>query len=266
MFNAAHCVTKNYTTKNSITKNWIMKTSAIICLFTTSYYGQSTEQNHTNNTQLNEYVAHYQVYREGSNYGNAIRTLSKNENSLYTLRLKTNTSVYFYSIDTEESSQFSYEKNHIKPIKYMGKDKRSLKKTKHVEMVFDYTKGVVQGENTTTPWSLPLAPSTFDPLLVIEKMSQDLKNKVQKPTYNVYDEQSVKTYLFEYAGIEKIVTSMGEIDAFKVTRIRNNSTRKTHFWLSIRHGFIPFKVKQENDGKEIATLEITSLNTGKANE
>jgi hypothetical protein len=230
------------------------------CLFVVSCYGQNIDQlNVLKNDALMEYTAHYDVYRKGDKHGKAFRTLSRGDNALYTLTFKTDASIYFYSINTEESSQFLYENNQIKPIKYLGKDERTMRKTRNKMIEFDYAKGVVLGRGKETEWSLPLETNIFDPLLVIEKMRYDIQNKIQRSEYFVYDKHSVKKYLFEYSGRETIKTPMGDIDTLKVSRVRENSSRKTHFWLSVEHNYIPFRVKQENNSKEVATLELTKL-------
>lgn len=240
--------------------HFISRTCTMYCLFVVNCYGQNIEQlSALKNDVLMEYTAHYDVYRKGDKHGKALRRLSSDDNSLYTLTFKTDASIYFYSINTEESSQFLYENNQIKPMKYLGKDERTLRKTKHKTIEFDYTKGVVLGREKEKEWSLPLEDNTFDPLLVIEKMRCDIQNKIQGSKYFAYDKSSVKTYLFEYSGRETIKTPMGDIDTLKVSRVRENSSRKTHFWLSVEHNYIPFRVKQENDGEEVATLELTKL-------
>ena len=240
--------------------HWITRTCTMYCLFVVSCYGQNTDKiNVLKKVALMEYTANYHVYRKGDKHGKALRRLSRDDDSLYTLIFKTDASIYFYSINTEESSQFLYENNQIKPMKYLGKDERTLRKTKHKIIEFNYAKGVVLGSGKEKEWSLPLEANTFDPLLVIEKMRYDIQNKIQSSKYFVYDKNSVKTYLFEYSGRETIKTPIGDIDTLKVSRVRENSSRKTHFWLSVEHNYIPFRVKQENDGEEVATLELSKL-------
>jgi hypothetical protein len=230
------------------------------CFFVVTCYGQNANKAAiSNKATLMEYTAHYDVYRKGEKHGKATRILSIDDNSLYTLTFKTDASMYFYSINTEESSQFSYEGHQIKPLKYSSKDDRTFKKTKHQVIQFDYAKGTVLGGGKTTEWSLPLEPNIFDPLLAIEKMTQGIQGTNQSMEYSVYDKNSVKTYLFEYTGRETIETPMGQVDTVKVSRVRKNSSRKTHFWLSVDHNFIPFRVEQIKNGKEVATLEINKL-------
>ncbi|WP_190278391.1 DUF3108 domain-containing protein [Colwellia hornerae] len=225
-----------------------------------SCYAQSTEApTIANNTTLAEYTAHYTVYRKGDKYGTAERTLSKTTDTQYKLTFKTEASKYFYVINTEESSEFLYDEQQIKPIKYISKDERTFKKTKNQTIEFDYANSLVLGNDIAEKWSLPLNANILDPLLVIEKLSHDLQHKTQLLEYLVYDDNSVKSYIFEYSGIEKIKTPMGLVDTVKVSRVKTNSSRKTHFWLSVEHNFIPFRVEQEKEGKEVATLELKKL-------
>ncbi|MBA6338701.1 DUF3108 domain-containing protein [Colwellia sp. BRX8-7] len=237
-----------------------IRTYILSCLVMVSCYAQSTEKSTVaNNATLAEYTAHYTVYRKGDKYGTAERMLSKTADNQYKLTFKTEASKYFYVINTEESSEFSYDAQQIKPIKYTSKDERTFKKTKNQTIEFDYANHLVLGSDTAEQWSLALKANILDPLLVIEKLSHDLQKKEQHLEYFVYDDNSVKSYIFEYSGIEKIKTPMGVVDTIKVSRIKTNSSRKTHFWLSVEHNFIPFRVEQEKEGKEVATLELKKL-------
>ena len=240
--------------------HFIIRTFAIYGLFFVSPHALSNVNKAIlTNTDLIEYEAHYIVYRKGDEAGTAVRALSKTNENLYKLMFKTNASKYFYAINTQEFSEFLYDSEHLKPIKYMGEDKRTFKKAKSQIIAFDYEKGRVLGDNAATQWSLPLEANVFDPLLVIEKLRFDIQNKIRKLEYLVYDKSSVKAYTFEHSGREIIQTSMGPIDTVKVSRVRKNSSRKTHFWLSVKHNFIPFRVEQEKEGKEVATLELDKL-------
>jgi hypothetical protein len=245
---------------SQLRRSILTRTYLLFCLAIVSCYAQSTEKPIvTNNATLIEYTANYTVYRKGDKYGKAVRTLSITDDSIYKLTFKTEASKYFYMINTQESSEFIYDAQQVKPFKYISSDERTFKETKHQIIEFDYVAGVVLGEDIAKKWSLPLTPNIFDPLLVIEKMRNEIGNQRQNLEYFVYDEGSVKTYSFEFLGREKIKTTMGTVDTIKVSRVKKNSSRKTHFWLSIEHHFIPFRVEQEKDGKEVATLEIEKL-------
>jgi hypothetical protein len=245
---------------SQLLRSILTRTYLLSCLAMVSCYAQSTENpTVANNATLIEYAAHYTVYRKGDKYGKALRTLSRTDDALYKLTFKTEASKYFYVINTQESSEFTYDAQQVKPLKYISSDERTFKETKHQMIEFDYAAGAVLGADIAQKWSLPLTPNILDPLLVIEKMRNEIGNQRQNLEYLVYDEGAVKTYSFEFLGREKIKTTMGTVDTIKVSRVKKNSSRKTHFWLSTEHHFIPFRVEQEKDGKEVATLEIEKL-------
>ena len=77
--------------------------------------------------------------------------------------------------------------------------------------------------------------------------------------YKVYDDGKVKDYLFISNGIDKIITTVGQLDCLKVTRVRANSSRETHIWLAKDFDFIPIKVIQENKGEEVVSLVLESI-------
>lgn len=208
-------------------------------------------------TSLNDYSVRYNVLRDGREYGHAIRSLKKQPNNNYILKLTTKASAFFYSIHTEQVSEFSYSKKSIKPIKYSSFDDRSFKKTSRQSI--DFEKRLVSGGDEENKWVGNLQEEIFDPLLIVEVLRLNVKNKLLEMNYKVYDDGKVKDYLFISNGIDKIITTVGQLDCLKVTRVRANSSRETHIWLAKDFDFIPIKVIQENKGEEVVSLVLESI-------
>lgn len=207
---------------------------------------------------LTEYTAKYKVLRGGREYGNGIRSLAKN-NNVYTLSLATSASAFFYSIDTRQTSRFSVYENDILPISYSSKDERSLKKTKRQFINFDYENNSITVKNKGKNWQADIVEQIYDPLLTIEVLRLNLNTKEVKMKYQVYDNAQIKEYVFVNNGIEIISTPLGDVECLKLTRIRKNSTRKTHIWFGKKYAFIPMKVLQEKGGDEVASMLLDSI-------
>ena len=88
-------------------------------------------------SELNLDTAKYSVLRDQKNYGHATRTLIKN-NTAYSLSFNTSASIFFYSINTRETSTFLWLDNKVALLSYEGKDSRTFKKDKHLHLNFDH--------------------------------------------------------------------------------------------------------------------------------
>ena len=93
-------------------------------------------------SKLNPYTAKYTVSRGDNKYGNATRILSENFTS-YTLTFNTNASMLFYSIETLQTSTFLWQENKIIPLIYKGKDARTFKDDKNLQLNFNHEQSIL---------------------------------------------------------------------------------------------------------------------------
>lgn len=212
---------------------------------------------------LNLYTAKYSVLRGKKKYGRATRTLNKN-NASYSLSFNTSASIFFYSIDTSETSTFLWQSNKVALLSYEGKDSRTFKKDKYLQLKFDHNNQTLITKNNGDISEHKLTDGVLDPLFVFEKLRLDaLENdrfsNVKQLHYTVYDTSGFKEYNFLNGGRVTIDTPLGELNCIKLSRIRKNSTRKTYIWLAIDNDYIPVKLLQEHKEEEVATLLISSI-------
>ncbi|MAG44525.1 DUF3108 domain-containing protein [Pseudoalteromonas elyakovii] len=214
-------------------------------------------------SELNLYTAKYSVLRGKKKYGRATRTLSKN-NTSYSLSFNTSASIFFYSIDTSETSTFLWQDNKVALLSYKGKDSRTFKKEKHLQLNFDHNNQTLIAKKNGEISEQTLKDDVLDPLFVFEMLRLDaLKNdgfsNVKQLHYTVYDTSGFKEFNFLNGGRVTIDTPLGELNCIKLSRIRKNSTRKTHIWLAIDYDYIPIMLLQEHKEEEVATLLISSI-------
>ena len=214
-------------------------------------------------SELNLYTAKYNVLRGQKKYGHATRELKKNSTS-YSLSFNTSASIFFYSIDTSETSNFLWQDNTIILLSYEGRDSRSFKKDKNLELKFDQKhRSLIAKKNGDTS-EHTFKDGVLDPLMTFEKLRLDAQasdgfsNKEQLH-YTVYDSNGFKEYHFLNSGRVIIDTPIGKLNCIKLSRVRKNSTRKTHIWLAIDYDFIPVMLIQEHKEEEVATLIINSI-------
>ena len=214
-------------------------------------------------SKLNPYTAKYTVSRGDNKYGNATRILSENSTT-YTLTFNTNASMFFYSIETLQTSTFLWQENKIIPLIYKGKDARTFKDDNNLQLSFNHEQSILTVEKSGQKQEEKLSYGLLDPLLAYEAIrlkaiAHDKNFNVKNLQYMIYDLGGIKEYNFINSGPFIVETSLGEVNCIKLSRIRKNSDRKTHVWLAVDYDYIPIKILQENNNEEVATLAITSL-------
>ena len=208
---------------------------------------------------LGDYFLSYELFRSGKSQGKAQRQITKDADGKHTLIMEAEASMFFYTIKTCERSQFSFANGSLMPLTYDKIDSRTFKDKKTLHLEFDHSNTELRGSNGKEDWSNSFTGEVFDPLLVVEK----LRLVAQKGEYTdvqfpVYDDNRLSQYSFIYQGLENVNTPVGAFQTVKYTRVRQNSSRRTSFWLAMDNQFVPIKVRQEKDGEEQATLIIAS--------
>ncbi|TLX46342.1 DUF3108 domain-containing protein [Pseudoalteromonas phenolica] len=214
-------------------------------------------------SELSAYTAKYKVLRGNKEYGNATRALNKNTTS-YSLSFNSNASMLFYSIETNQTSTFLWQENKITPLSYQGKDARTFKDDKNLQLNFNHEQSILTVDKNGQKTEKKLSERLLDPLLVyemirFEAIANDNNFNVKNLEYRVQDQDGVKEYHFINSGQFVVDTLLGELKCIKLSRLRKNSSRKTHIWLAIDYDYIPVMILQENNNEEIATLVVTSI-------
>lgn len=244
-------------------KTAIFLLAMMMCLFT---HAQSVLDNQPAKTPaidapavLADYLVSYELFRSGKRRGTAQRKLTKSPDGKLSLTMQAQASMFFYSIKTCEKSQFSFANDSLKPLTYDKIDNRTFKDKKVVHLEFDHSNTELRGASGKEKWTTPYAAQVLDPLLVVEKLRLVAQAGGRKDVqFQVFDHQRLAQYNFIYQGLESVNSPVGAFKTVKYTRVRQNSSRRTSFWLAIDNQFIPVKVRQEKDGDEQATLIIAS--------
>ncbi|MFQ3198225.1 MAG: hypothetical protein ACI8R9_001167 [Paraglaciecola sp.] len=208
---------------------------------------------------LGDYLVSYELFRGGKRRGKAQRQMTKGADGKHTLTMQAEASMFFYTIKTCERSQFSFANDTLMPLTYDRIDNRTFKDKKTLHLAFDHSKAELRGANGKEDWSNSFTGEVFDPLLVVENLRLIAqKGEHRDLQFPVYDDKKRSQYRFIYQGLENVNTPVGAFKTVKYTRVRDNSTRRTSFWLATDNQFLPIKVRQEKDGDEQATLIIAS--------
>lgn len=190
-----------------------------------------------------EYVAEYRglpVRARG------IRELVRLENDRY--RLVSSAKSMFIKIN--ETSEFTLNGDGILPTDYQY-TRTGIGKNKSESSQFDWE----SGERFANGEIYELNDQAFDKLSYQYQLQMDVAEAVQSGIeskvleYTVTDEADSKQYRFEIVGKEEIDTPLGQLTTVRVDRIRENSDRRTSFWLAVDHEFLLVRLQQIEDDK-----------------
>lgn len=211
-------------------------------------------------TELSTYETRYEVQRGGSNYGEALRRVSLNDGT-YSLYTETEISLLFLSDRRRFWSEFTVDNGQVKSNTFDYK-RSGTGRNKGFSGTFDHANKVII--NNESKQTLPLDASKYamDEAASIEQLRLDLQHsKNDSFVYYVLDEKGQAEELtFRRAGTEQLQLPYGAVEAIKVERVRENSSRETDYWFAPDLDYVLVKMAQREDGDEVATLQLSHIN------
>ncbi|MBR9907887.1 MAG: DUF3108 domain-containing protein [Gammaproteobacteria bacterium] len=227
-------------------------------LFSASFTA-SAMVNEPSSAVLTPYEARYEVLRGGSNYGEAVRSLSVTD-GVYKLYTETEISLLFLSDRRRFWSEFVLENGRIQTQTFAYK-RSGTGRDKGFSGIFDWQQKQLVNRNTTQPVAVNIVQYSMDEAANVEQLRLDVQNQAQTDfVYNVIDEKGQADELrFQRVGEEVLTLPYGEITAVKVARVRENSRRETDYWFAPELGYVLVKMAQREDGDEVATLQLSHI-------
>lgn len=185
----------------------------------------------TSSLNVLPFEAGYELFRQGSKYGEGKRQLQSLGDGQFSIELKSHLEWLIFSDDRHELSKFKMGPEIIQPIEYKyvrkgtGKDKK-LRATFNSDGSLD-VKPLPKKQPETT-WQL----GTMDELTLHLQVQQDLIAGKEKFSYNIISSGGkLRKYNMEVIGQEIISTSLGRFNAIKVARIyETNKHTSLHAW------------------------------------
>jgi len=236
----------------------IIKLSLLLAMTAISAptFAQNNEMNiPSKQDALAPYQASYTLFRKGSELGKGQRKLSKTDNG-YALSSSSNIKWMFLSDTRKENSEFTLEQGILTAQKYhyertgTGRDREE-----NIEFSTDKITSIYKNnEKVIKPIQL-----TFDPLMYQLALRKDLIDDKKVLSYHMVRRGGETQYLFERLGTETIKTPMGRIEAIKLRRVRENSTRNTLIWIAPSLNYSVVKMTQFKNGQEQADLQLNWL-------
>ena len=207
------------------------------------------------------YDARYEVQRGGSDYGEAVRSLIRNEDGSFHLHNETEISFLFLSDVRRYDAQFNFADAQVSPLEfYFKRSGTGRNKTLHVR--FDAQAQQVVDVASNAPLPIEWSSDLIDEASMLEQLRFDLTHsEATEFSYTIVDDKGeLDTQKFQRLGQENLQLPYGEMNAVKVRRVRENSSRETLFWFAPEHDYVLVKMLQKKEGDEVATLLLEQLN------
>lgn len=156
----------------------------------------------------------------------------------------------------KETSVLRLENDDILPIKYRYQ-RTGLGKAKKIKQDFDWQNHLISGVEKKKPYQLPLLPEILDKSSYQLALQRDVAAGLKSMSYTVLDGDDLDTYDFRLLGEEVVTTSVGQLRAVKIERVRDpsRSKRKTTLWFASDWNYLLVQLNQiEKDGKEYTIL------------
>ena len=177
--------------------------------------------------------------------GKAERTLNQLEDGRWLLTNNVSSRI----IKVKESSLFNSPEGEIKPSEYKYALK-GLGAKKNRSNQFDYDTGTVISKWKKESAEYPITEGLIDRLSIQTALRLDLMQDGKIDSYDVADKRKLKTLQFEVVAEELLTTGLGEFNAVKVKRIReDDAKRESYFWLAKDWDYLLLKVSHVEKGK-----------------
>ncbi len=202
---------------------------------------------------LHNYKAKYSVLYDGNKVGHATRELSKKDNQ-WVLTTQAKLSKLFFKIKSKEFAEFQINEGALLTDRFFSQTKRTFKKERKMEQVFDWKTKTENGYNGKKQWQLELNTPIFDRVSHVIQLRSDLLSDKKSFVYGISYKGKREIYTYTLEEKEVIKTKMGELSALKLVRKKPNGDVFV-FWLSPDLNYFPIKMAQfEKDKADVIML------------
>jgi len=206
---------------------------------------------------LHNYQAKYSVLYDGKKVGHATRELTKHDN-LWTLTTQAKLSKLFFKVKSRELADFQIKDQNLLTERFFSETKRTFKKDRKMEQVFDWEHKTENGFNGKKKWKLELNQQVFDRVSHVIQLRSDLLSGKDSFVYNVSYKGKHEIYTYHLEKKESIKTNMRELSALKLVRKKSNGDIFV-FWLSPELNYLPIKIAQYEDDKADVVMLLESI-------
>ena len=207
------------------------------------------------------FQARYEVYGSGFSVGEAVMSLAATGPNAYRMRSEVRPNglaALLVSGRIDETASGEIREGAVRPDRY-ERLVETPKKKQTVQFRFDWSANRVQARDNQEQASLPLSPGVVDPLSLNLRVMWDLQRGQVPQEYTLIDETELKTYRIRHEGEERLDTTLGPLQAARISQSKPGKTRITTFWFAPSLHYLPVRVAQQKDGKEVLRMEIRAV-------
>ncbi|HRE53713.1 MAG TPA: DUF3108 domain-containing protein [Candidatus Competibacter sp.] len=206
------------------------------------------------------FQARYEVYGSGFSIGEAVMSLNLAGDAYQmSTRVRPNgLAAMLVSGQIDEQASGEIREGAIRPIRYERRVE-TPKKKQTVQLRFDWSAKQIQASDNERRATLPLSSGVMDPLSLNLQAMWDLQNGRAPTQYVLADETELKTYQIKNEGEETLDTSVGKLRAIRLSQAKPGKTRITTFWFAPPLHYLPVRVMQQKDNKEVLRMEIRAV-------
>ncbi len=207
--------------------------------------------------RLEPFSATYRLEMAGLTIGTIDRSLAPDPGGRYRYRSESRAkglAKLLFDDHLIEESLFVATGTGPRPILYSSRY-TGHKGPSTVSVRFDWRRSKIKNKKNDRRWELPLSAPVFDKLLYQLAIMYDLGAGKRDLSYRIVDGHEIKTYRFLYLGTERVKTPLGEFDAVKIERRKENSKRRTTIWCAPRLRYLAVRLDNRDDkGRDVTAL------------
>lgn len=205
--------------------------------------------------------AQYEVYGSGFSIGNAIISLTATGPSAYQMRSEVRPNglaAVLVSGQIDENVNGEIHDDVVQPLRYERRV-QTPKKKQTVQLKFDWAARQLQARDNDQQVTLALTPGIVDPLSLNLRVMLDLQKGRVPTEYTLADETELKAYQIRNEGEETLETPLGKLRSTRISQSKPGKTRITTFWFATDLQYVPVRVVQQKDGKEVLRMELRAV-------
>jgi hypothetical protein len=211
-------------------------------------------------TPLVPFQAEYQVSRNGKELGHATLTLRQSDRDTWEFTNETrgtNGMASMLGLDIVERSAFRWRDGLPEGLQYRY-EQRSAVKSRRRSVEFDWDAREARNSDGKRDWVAPLDRSAMDRNLVTLAIMTRLKAGSRDLVFPVVDKDRVAEQRYVPGARESLSLPAGTIEAVRVDRRREDSSRTTTLWLAPRRGWLPVQIEQVEKNGETITMRLAA--------
>lgn len=162
----------------------------------------------------------------------------------------------------EERSQFAWQDQHIKPIRF-SHERSLFGQSRRQILSFDWDKQQITSTSKGETQTLQNPSDALDRLSFQLQLQHDvLQNTLTGQRYPIADKNKIKSYAFDIVGEETIDTPLGKLNTVKVKVLRDNKKRVTYIWLAKDWDYLLARLEQYEGSDKQFSIEVTKAVIG----